>query len=165
MQEKLRKHMTTDLTFRRARPEDLLRLAEFGTALAVQHSEYDASRFLTPSRAAFHSFFAHELVNPDSHILVAEEEGTLLGYAFLRWEPPSIVDLVERSLWLHDLYLQPAARGRGVGSSLLRNALTLARQAGAMKVLLKASPKNHDALSTFEKAGFRTTMQEMQIEL
>lgn len=157
--------MASNLIFRRARPEDLYHLAEFGAALAAQHSEYDATRFLIPSRAAFHSFFVQELANPDSYILVAEEDRTLLGYAFLRWEPPSIVDLSDRSLWLHDIYLQPSARGHGVGAALLQNALTLARQAGATKVLLMASPKNRDALVTFQKAGFHPTMQEMQIEL
>jgi GNAT superfamily N-acetyltransferase len=157
--------MATNLTFRRAKPEDLYSLAEFGTALAAQHNEYDASRFLTPSRATFHSFFAQELANPDSIILIVEEGGKPLGYAFLRWESPSIVDLTGRSLWLHDLYLHPSARGRGVGAALLQNALSLARQAGAAKVLLKASPKNHHALIAFEKAGFRITMREMQIDL
>lgn len=157
--------MMRSTMIRTARSADLPLLADLGAALAAQHAEYDPSRFIVPSAEEFRSFFSRELANPDAFLLVAESENSLVGYAFLRLEPPSLVDLADETIWLHDIYILPAARGRGAGRALIQRAFDLTRQHGGKRLLLKVSPKNTTAARSFEKAGFRTTMLEMQIDL
>jgi len=157
--------MTHSVTVRPARMDDLPVLAEFGSALAAQHGAYDPRRFQVPSVQEFSSFFGAELANADAVTLIAQEEERIVGYAFLRVEPPSVVDLAEETMWLHDLYIHPAARGRGAGRALLQRVIDLTRQRGGKRLLLKVSPSNAAAARTFEKIGFRATMLEMQLDL
>jgi GNAT superfamily N-acetyltransferase len=49
--------------------------------------------------------------------LVAERDGAVLGYAFFSLGYNT--DVAARSLWLHDLFVAPAARGTGVGYALM----------------------------------------------
>jgi GNAT superfamily N-acetyltransferase len=157
--------MADSITVRTAQPEDLSSLADFAAALAAQHGEYDPSRFVVPSRNVFHSFFNEQLTNPGATILVAEQDHNVLGYAFLRLEPPSLVDLADETLWLHDIYVQPTARGHGAGRVLLQRVVDVTRQRGKRKILLKVSPRNDTAALAFSTAGFRPTMIEMQLDL
>jgi ribosomal protein S18 acetylase RimI-like enzyme len=157
--------MADSITVRPARADDLSKLADFAAALAAQHREYNHSRFVVPSREVFYSFFNEQLTDPIAIILVAEKDHTVLGYAFLRLEPPSLVDLTEETFWLHDIYVQPTARGHGVGQTLLQKVVDVTRQRGRRKILLKVSPKNDIASHAFATIGFRPTMTEMQLDL
>jgi GNAT superfamily N-acetyltransferase len=49
--------------------------------------------------------------------VVAELDGQVVGYVF--FSPGYNTDMAARSMWLHDLFVAPAARDRGVGSALM----------------------------------------------
>ena len=89
--------------------------------------------------------------------------GPPLGYAFARVEPASFVDALPVSGWVHDLYVDPAARGRGAGPALLDAAVAALRDAGAALVLLTVAPANPAAKRLFERRGFAATMHEMTL--
>jgi ribosomal protein S18 acetylase RimI-like enzyme len=157
--------MTNDLILRPAQEADLDVLGEFGAALAAQHRGYDPARFLNPTAEDFRAFFARHLGNPSALLVVAEDREGRVGYAFARWEPPSFVDLADEAPWLHDLYVLPRGRGRGIGAALVNDVAARMRERGAACLRLEVSPKNPTAIHTFEAAGFRTTMLEMQMDL
>jgi GNAT superfamily N-acetyltransferase len=56
---------------------------------------------------------------------------------------------------LHSLYLAPEFRGFGLGRSLVENALRVARQHGALKVVFAAPSEFHEAQALVERLGFR----------
>jgi ribosomal protein S18 acetylase RimI-like enzyme len=58
------------------------------------------------------------------------------------------------ALELAKLAVAPAARGRGIGTRLVRAVLEHARRAGAAKVVLVSSTKLGDALRLYEALGF-----------
>ena len=161
---------TPPTRLRRARPADLPDLARFGAALLRQHAAYDARRFTLPPEpveAVYVAFFAAELAAA-SVLLVAEPAdgpgaARPLGYEFALVEPASFVDALPASGWVHDLYVDPAARGRGAGPALLDAAVAALRDAGAPIVLLTAAPANAAARRLFERRGFVTTMHEMRL--
>src|SRR2546425_430266 len=62
-------------------------------------------------------------------ILVAAGGGRPVGVAALSFAWP--LEYADRSAWLEELYVEPAARGRGIGTRLLRAALCVAAEAGA----------------------------------
>ena len=59
--------------------------------------------------------------------------------------------------WLLDLlYVRPAARGRGLGTELLRAAAEHVREAGAGTLALEVLESNAGARRLYERLGFRT---------
>ncbi len=157
--------MSNDFTIRQARVSDLDALAQFGALLAAQHKGYDASRFLSPSEQEYRAFLAQYVDATTALLTVAEDREGLLGYAFVRWEPSSFVDLADEAPWLHDLFVAQRGRGRGIGRALLKAIETAVRERGAKRLRLEVSPQNTVALGVFTSSGFRTTMLEMQKDL
>ena len=151
---------------RSAEPRDLPALAEFALALAHGHVEIDARRFAVPDggRQAFLDFFGGELARPEAALLVAEEEAAPIGYAFVRMEPASLEALLRPCAWLHDVYVDPAFRGRGVGRQLVAAAIESARRLGSSSLMLGVSPGNAQARGLYERLGLRETMVEMRLD-
>ena len=55
---------------------------------------------------------------------------------------------------LNDLFVAPAARGRGVGSALLDAAAAHARAAGAVRLVLQTATDNSPAQRLYERRGW-----------
>ena len=49
--------------------------------------------------------------------LVAELDGAVAGYAFFTLGYNT--DIADRAMWLHDIFVTPAARGKGIGYALM----------------------------------------------
>ena len=154
---------------RRATAADLDALGRLGAALARQHAGYDARRFVLPEgsvETAFATYFAARLADGAATLLVADvgegtADGRAVGYAFARLEPPSFVDALPASGWIHDLHVVPSARGHGAGAALLDAAVEALLDAGAPLVMLAVAPANAAAQRLFAGRGFVVTMSEM----
>jgi len=88
-------------------------------------------------------------------ILVAEQDGALVGYVEL-----GDVDIREAGAGpedgeLHRLYVETALHGRGIGRALLDAALAHPRLARAPRVFLQVWDENERAVNLYERAGFR----------
>jgi GNAT superfamily N-acetyltransferase len=97
------------------------------------------------------------LAGGEAYILVARDgDGAPLGYAFLRavrgggptWRAP------DDYLDIESLSVAPAARGRGVGSALIRRIREEADRDGVEAIDVTAVTANTDALRFYERAGF-----------
>jgi ribosomal protein S18 acetylase RimI-like enzyme len=90
---------------------------------------------------------AERLKTRGVHYLVALEDGHCLGY----------VDFEEKSdgAKILGLAVLPEARGKGIGTKLLKAALAKAKKIGKKKAFMLASEDNLGALSLYEKLGFR----------
>jgi len=152
---------------RRATSNDLPILGSYGAKLARQHYGYDPQRFMLfePVEAEYARFYGEQLSREDAAILVAELDGEVVGYAFVRVEPESSLDLLAVAAWLHDVYVDESARGWGVGMLLIDATLEEARTRGSSSVMLVVAAQNEGARRLFERRGFRLTMQEMRMEL
>lgn len=78
--------------------------------------------------------------------------------ARLRGEVAGFVELdafCSRCVWVSFVGVAPELRERGVGTAMVRFALSLAFERGAGHALLLLSPANRAALRAYEKAGFR----------
>jgi GNAT superfamily N-acetyltransferase len=83
--------------------------------------------------------------------LVAELDGAIAGYAF--WSLGYNTDIAARAGWLHDLFVVPAARGRGVGLALISAvaAGTVRRGGGSLDWGVHAA--NTHALAFYRRLG------------
>jgi GNAT superfamily N-acetyltransferase len=85
-------------------------------------------------------------------LLIALEAGTVVGFAAL-----SYLWTLERggsNAWLDELYVVPTRRGYGIGTALLRSAIDVARQIGALAVELEIDADHARAVSLYQRAGF-----------
>jgi ribosomal protein S18 acetylase RimI-like enzyme len=56
--------------------------------------------------------------------------------------------------WIHDVVVDQAVRGRGVGEALTTEALRLATEAGAITVELTTRPEREAANRLYQRLGF-----------
>ncbi len=117
----------------------------------------------TPSGYA--AFLRSQLENPDVAVLVAEDNGTVIGYSYAGVEGNDWMALRGPAGVLHDIIVDPDHRGRGAGRLLLDATLDFLRAHGAPRVVLWTAARNVDAQRLFASAGFRDTMIEMTVEL
>ncbi len=90
---------------------------------------------------------------PRHPVIVAEADGEIVGWGSLNAFNPR-----EAYRFVADfsIYVDRAARGRGVGTVLLTRLVELARQHGYHKMVLSAFPTNAGGMALYEKLGFRT---------
>lgn len=132
------------------------------------HHDFDPLRFLeaTPRTAeGYGSFLGSQLEEPAIIILVAERDGEVIGYTYAGVEGNDYMSLRGPAGVLHDIVVDPAKRGHGVGRMLLDATIEALRKRGAPRVVLETAEKNEEAQRLFDRAGFRRTMIEMTREL
>jgi ribosomal protein S18 acetylase RimI-like enzyme len=153
---------------RRATPADLPRLGHLGALLLEEHHAFDARRFLAPGQwtpADYASYFGSQLEDPDSSILVAVDDGEVVGYAYAVIEGYDYMALRGPAGVLHDLIVEPRHRGGGAGRLLVDAILADLKSRGVPRVVLFAAERNEPAQRFFASRGFRRTMIEMTREL
>ena len=91
----------------------------------------------------------------DHELLVAEEAGASLGFVITLYDVPDEVTMAEQAFVAYTA-VEPAARGRGVGAVLLKEAERRARERGMHYVSLMVTEDNVPARALYERAGFAT---------
>jgi GNAT superfamily N-acetyltransferase len=147
---------------RKATREDAAKIAEFAVALFELHAAWNPRRFTqiaTVDGAA--RFYGDRAEN--GSVLVAELKNELAGFAYFEYEATLYAELATKVAWLHDIYVDPATRGQGVGTALIAGVRDAARELGADKILLSVAIENAEGHKLFERNGFETTMHEMML--
>ncbi len=82
---------------------------------------------------------------------VAEtSDGDIIGYAtwffgYFTWSG--------KALYMDDLYIRPAWRGRGIGTRLIREVIRLAKASGCHKMRWQVADWNHSAIRFYDALG------------
>jgi GNAT superfamily N-acetyltransferase len=157
-----------DLNIRHAAIEDISAIASLAVELARQHHKYDEKRFdlttFEPLQESHTEYLLGQFRDPKSVFLVAELGGKIVGYAFLRIEPASLLGLSTEGVWLHDIYFEEPARGRGISQLFFDVIIEEAKKLGSDHLMLGVSPQNVAGQKFFTKIGFRPTMHEMRLD-
>lgn len=112
-------------------------------------------RFYEKSVAAEDSrrFIEDRLRNQDSVIFLASVDGEALGFMQLY---PSFASLSMAPSWiLNDLFVDPAARGHGIGEALMEAARALGASNGAAEIFLQTARSNSTAQRLYERLGYQ----------
>jgi ribosomal-protein-alanine N-acetyltransferase len=121
-------------TLRPARPDEIPAL-----------QAVDSAAFAPPWRASAADLTS--LLVMSSHVVVAEMEGQVMGYA--------VSDVRGEFGALARLAVQPAAQGQGLGRQLLTDALRFCRRSGARSVSLNTNASNQASQRLYAQHGFR----------
>jgi GNAT superfamily N-acetyltransferase len=140
-------------------PLIIRRAAETDADVDLVAPLFDAYRqfYEQPSDLALaKDFIAARLWADDSVVFLAlagEDAPDALGFAQLY---PSWSSVAARPIWiLNDLFVAPAARGRGVGHALLERCRLHARETGAQRMALETLVGNRAAQRLYESLGWR----------
>ena len=85
-----------------------------------------------------------------SHLLMAELDGHYIGSLTLTTVkiPTGI------KAWIEDVVVSEKIRGKGVGSLLIKHAISMARSLGAQTIDLTSRPSREAANALYKKLGF-----------
>jgi len=149
-------------TVRPAEPADVPVLAAVAAAtfqlacppsMSRDRVEAFVAEVLSPER------FADHLADPARQVLLAERDGTALGYAMLVAGEPHDADVraavrLRPTVELSKIYVLPQAHGTGAAALLMARALEWAVEVGAAGVWLGVNQQNERAQRFYTKSGF-----------
>ena len=107
------------------------------------------------------------LAEESSPVFVAEEDGSVLGYCFcqLREYRGSTVLTDRKEIYIDDLCVEEACRGRGIARALYGYVTDWAREIGCTYVTLNVWQGNENAMRFYEKMGMRQRSITMETKL
>ena len=99
------------------------------------------------------------LADGDALVLLAERDGTAVGYALTRFHdgPDDTYAVGDRYAELYSLSVAPAERGAGIGTLLLDELERRLAAAGIADLAVAVMSDNHAALRFYERRGLRPT--------
>lgn len=136
------------LRLRPACVDDAGLILRFIIELAVYEKEPDA--VVTDQAGIAASLFGP---GATTRALIAELDGEPVGYAV--WFASYSTWLGRNGLYLEDLYVTPALRGRGVGKAILRHLAQLAVANGCGRMEWSVLDWNAPAIAFYESVGAR----------
>lgn len=156
------------MTIRRARQGDIPRLGELLVQVCNVHHRGRPDLFRENGRKYSDGELAALLRDESRPILVAADgEDRVLGYAFcIRQSHRGDGALQDReTLYLDDLCVDEACRGRHVGRALYEAVVALARELGCYNVTLNVWSCNGEAMAFYERCGLRPQKVGMELVL
>ena len=126
--------MTEEVTFRKMTVEDI-----------DQVYEIEKSAFTLPwTKESFH----YEMTNNDhAYYVLAETEKGIVGYCGM-W-------LILDESHVTNIAILPDERGKKLGERLMKKAIEIAKDQGAVLMTLEARVSNHVAQNLYRKLGFQ----------
>ena len=89
--------------------------------------------------------------NPQAEVILAEEGGTLVGFALFFHNYSSF--LARKGIHLEDLFVLPEHRGKGVGKKLLIHLAQLSRERRCGRLEWNVLDWNQSAIDFYKKMG------------
>ncbi len=117
-----------------------------------------------PLPQSYFDAFAAIESDPNNVLLVAEQDRALVGFLQLTFIPSLTYQGGLRAT-IEGVRVHSRERGQGVGASLVKHAIDLARRRGGRLVQLTTYKKRPDALRFYEGLGFVASHEGMKLRL
>jgi ribosomal-protein-alanine N-acetyltransferase len=118
-----------------------MRARDLDAVLAIERVSFPSAW----SRASY----LRELENPNSHYIVARQDGRIVGYAGM-W-------VISDEAHISTIAVHPSYRRRGLGRRLITHLIEVAVREGAAVVTLEVRESNLAAQSLYRQLGFEAT--------
>ena len=158
--------MEQEMEIRRAEERDLPYIVKLLHQVHDVHSSHRPDIFNRGNRKYNDEQILKIIKNDNAPIYVADEGGAVIGYAFCIIEEvkdtPALVDM--KSLYIDDLCVDEALRGRHIGSALYEHVLSEAKRLGCYHVTLNVWNFNESAMRFYERCGLsplKTVMEKI----
>jgi len=133
-------------------------------ALVEHHRQLDPLYPLPPGlRAGLRAEIDRGLSRPSCAIWLAQFGGAPAGFCFAEAEPAAGPDDAGAMGWIHELWVAPEHRGRGIGVALVRRALGFLAERGN-RVSVRVEAANAHALAFWRARDFRTRAHVLELD-
>lgn len=153
---------------RSARVEDVPGVLPMVRSICDLHERRDPARYaLLPDVVKRYARWLPERAVDDRSIfLVAErDDRSLAAFLVATVEEGIPIFVTQEYGWIHDIWVQPDARGTGLAGAMVRQVIARFRAMGLSQVRLETGMFNDVAREVFEREGFRPCTVEMLCEL
>ena len=158
--------MAEQVRIREANERDVLGMVELWKELMDFHRRLD-SIFTVRAQAdeRFAEFVGGNIASDDACVLVAEEDGSVVGYCQVKiLEYPPVLEMA-RYGHIQDLAIRQECRRRGIGAGLVRAARQWFSRKGIHRIEVRYSARNALAEAFWKNTGFEpyltTSFQEI----
>ena len=137
------------ITIRPARPQDARPYLAFWTAI-VEEGRHVRTERVTGTVRGYRRRFRHPWTDREAQIVAVDGDDRVVGHVYVQRESHPVT----RHVATLGIAVDAAARGRGIGSALLAEAVRWARSVEVDKVALSVYPHNTGAIALYRKFGF-----------
>lgn len=153
------------MEFRRTR--DVALIAKMNQPVQELHHKLYPELFVPYERSAIEAYFRDEIDNENMHFIVAFDGELPVG--FICYEeiikPESAIKRKSHKLYVHQMSVNDAFRGKGVGKQLINLVLNYAREKRIGSVELDFWARNEHACGFYKNMGFKERKENVYIEL
>ena len=141
-------------TIRRAEPRDIPAVLQLLRQVNLVHHQGRPDLFRLATKYGAEDLSAI-FSNDDAPVFVYDEDGAILGHAFCQVQAVQNDRLLcdRKTLYVDDICVDEAARGRGVGKALYTHVRDYARSLGCYNLTLNVWSCNPNALRFYERMG------------
>ena len=153
-----------ELNIRRACERDMPVINKLLYEVSKVHSDARPDLFKSGTKKYNDGELKNIIADDSTPVFVAETDGRVLGYAFCihkQFTDDNILTDI-KTLYIDDLCVDEAARGKHIGRALYDYVLNYAKKAGCYNVTLNVWADNKSAMRFYEKIGLR--VQKMGME-
>ncbi|WP_436517462.1 N-acetyltransferase family protein [Ekhidna sp. To15] len=147
------------MEIRKARKEDVIHIIAM---LADDELGSKRENFIDPLPRVYYDSFEKIDQDPNQHLVVAEENGEVIGTAQLSFIPYLTYQGGVRSQ-IEAVRIKSSMRGKGIGEKLFKWMIEKAQSSGAHLIQLTTDKQRSDALRFYEKLGFKATHEGLKL--
>ena len=143
------------MNIRRAEIKDMPRIIDLLNQVLMVHHNGRPDLFKANCRKYTDDELAAIIADDSRPIFVYDDEGYVAGYAFcvlIQHENDNILTDI-KTIYIDDLCVDEAVRGKHIGSSLYEYVLSYARSIGCYNVTLNVWSCNAAAMAFYERMG------------
>lgn len=151
----------TTLSFREATAADLPAIVAM---LADDHLGAKREDLSLPLNQGYIDAFHAMVAEANQHLMVAEEDGVIVGTFQLSFIP----GLSNKGAWraqVEGVRVRADRRSGGVGAAMMREAAALAREKGCRVLQLTTDKSRKDAHRFYERLGFKGSHEGYKLSL
>ena len=153
------------MLIRRAGIDDVEQLRLLYQELEEDGVRYQPEHFVVGERS--NEFFQSVFESADQDILVAEEDGKILGFSHVMiLEQKKVACLKPETLvYIQDLDVLESRRSQGIGTLLMEASKRYGKEHGVDFIRTQVFPQKIDGMRFYEKNGFREMMKTIESSL
>lgn len=153
------------MLIRRAGIDDVEQLRLLYQELEEDGVRYQPEHFVVGERS--NEFFQSVFESADQDILVAEEDGKILGFSHVMiLEQKKVACLKPETLvYIQDLDVLESRQSQGIGTLLMEASKRYGKEHGVDFIRTQVFPQNIDGMRFYEKNGFREMMKTIESSL
>ena len=154
-----------EIIVRLANKEDIDSLRQLYYELEEDAVRFQPEHFIHGDRDEL--FFKGILNSDDQDIIVAEQNGKIIGFAHVMILEQKRVPCLkpERVIYLQDLDVSEELRSRGIGTKLIEACMAYGKEKGADFMRTQVFPQNIRGMKFYERAGFSEKMKTIEMYL